>query len=228
MITDKKKRYKENKPMQAQIKTYFDNLTNQQRTAHQNFLNKYLPMTSFYTVYYYINSETLSSMMEPCLRLKGYNYIISIENRFMTLLSCLDLMQVKKTRHLSDAGCPISLKHSHRPSYQFMDTVARIPKGHKLILAYDTVMHWLIISDTVTGQRIKQDVSSENVQYNDFEYDKAYNLNNKMIALDRKELIKGLQATKEDYVYLQYNNDLKSYIFTANNTTIKVKAHEIQ
>jgi hypothetical protein len=217
--------------MQEQIKTYFNNvftLRPELKIQHENFLNKYLPMTSFYTVYYYVNSETISSMMKTCLRLKRYNHIISKQNRFMALLSCSDSMQVKKSCHLSDAGCPVSLSHSHRLNPQFMDTVARIPKGHKLILAYDTVMHWLIVMDTVTGQRIKQDVSQDNIQFNDFNYDKVYNPDNKMIALDRKELIKGLQATKEDYIYLQYNKDLKSYIFTAHNTTIKVKANEIQ
>ena len=123
--------------MQEQIKTYFSNvftLNPELKTQHENFLNKYLPMTNFYTVYYYVNSDTLSNMIKPCLRLKGYNHTITIENRFMTLLSCSDLMQVKKSCHLSDAGCPVSLKHSHRLSYQFMDTVARLPKKHRLIL----------------------------------------------------------------------------------------------
>lgn len=217
--------------MQEQIKTYFNNvftLRPESKIQHENFLNKYLPMTSFYTVYYYINSETIGSMMKACLRLKRYNHIISIQNRFMTLLSCSDSMQVKKSCHLSDAGCPVSLSHSHRLNPQFMDTVARIPKGHKLILAYDTVMHWLIVMDTVTGQRIKQDVSQDNIQFNDFNYKGKQYPDDKLIALDRKELIKGLQQIQSDYVYLEYNKDLKSYIFTAHNTTIKVKANEIQ
>lgn len=217
--------------MQEQIKTYFNNvfiLNPELKTQHENFLNKYLPMTSFYTVYYYINSEAISSMMNTCLRLKRYNHTISIQNRFMTLLSCLDSMQVKKSCHLSDASCPVSLSHSHRLNTQFMDTVARLPKNHKLILAYDTVMHWLIVIDTVTGYKIKQDVQPENIQFDDFDYNKAYNPDNKMIAIDRKELIKGLQQIKSDYVYVQYNKDLKSYIFAGHTTTIKVKANEIQ
>ena len=216
--------------MTKQIKTYFNNiftLNPKVKTQHESFLNKYLPMTSFYTIYYYINSETMSSIMKTCLRLKS-NHVISIQNRFMTLLSCLDLMQVKKSCHLSDAGCPVSLSHSHRLNPQFMDTIARLPKNHKLILAYDTVMHWLIVIDTVTRQRIKQDVQPENIQFDDFDYNKAYNPDNKMIALDRKKLIKGLQQTKSDYVYIQYNKDLKSYIFAGHTTTIKVKANEIQ
>lgn len=214
--------------MLEQIKTYFSNvftLNPELKTQHENFLNKYLPMTSFYTVYYYINSEAISSMMKTCLRLKGLKYTTTIENRFMSLLSCSDSMQVKKTCHLSDAGCPISLKHSHRLSYQFMDTVARLPKKHRLILAYDTVMHWLIVMDLETGQRIKQDTPDCIINTPDFNYEKN---NNELLAVDRKELIKGLQTSKDDYVFIQYNEDLKSYIFAAGNTTVKVKTNEIQ
>lgn len=218
--------------MQEKIKIYFNNiftLNPELKTRHENFLNKYLPpMTSFYTVYYYINSGAISSMMKACLRLKRYNHTILIQNRFMTLLSCSDSMQVKKSCHLKDAGCPVSLSHSHRLNPQFIDTIARLPKNHKLILTYDTVMHWLIVIDTVTGYKIKQDVQPENIQFDDFDYNKAYSPDNKMIALDRKELIKGLQTSKDDYVFIQYNEDLKSYILAAGNTTIKVKANEIQ
>ena len=214
--------------MTNKIKTYFNNvftLNPKLKTQHENFLNKYLPMTSFYTVYYYINSDTLSNMIKPCLRLKGYNHTITMENRFMTLLSCLDSMQVKKTCHLSDAGCPVSLKHSHRLSYQFMDTVAKLPKKHRLILAYDIIMHWLIVMDLETGQRIKQDAPDYIINTPDFNYEKN---NNELFAIDRKELIKGLQTSKDDYVFIQYNEDLKSYIFAAGNTTVKVKTNEIQ
>ena len=99
------------------------------------------------------------------------------------------------------------------------NTVSRLPKKHRLILAYDTVMHWLIVMDLETGQRIKQDAPDCIINTPDFNYEKN---NNELLAVDRKELIKGLQTSKDDYVFIQYNEDLKSLCDKAHKLDMKI------
>ena len=83
--------------------------------------------------------------------------------------------------------------------------LASTPANHKLMIAYNYDLDWLMLVDTTTGHKSKYEVDNENVaqpiKYLDSGLPKGQH---KRIAVNRKSLIQALQSMYDGVVYLNY------------------------
>lgn len=179
---------------------------------HYKHIEKYFDFYTKNIRYCFIDSQHVSELVKPCLRIKPSVYTLQIENSTMTLSACSDLIHFQNTCHILNVDCLTGLHFSCKVPFEMLQHLASIPANRKLMIAYNYDWDWLMLVDTTTGHKSKYEVDNENVAQPIDRLDCGLPKGQyKRIAVNRKSLIQALQSMYDDVVYLNYkptNNTL--------------------
>lgn len=179
---------------------------------HYKHIDKYIGFTTKNVRYCFIDSEHVSELIKPCLRIKPSVYTLQIENSIASLSACSDLIHFQNTCQILNVNILTGLKFSCKVPFEMLQYLANTPARQKIMIAYNYDTDHLIFVNTVTGHKSKYEVDNENVAQPIAELDCGLPKGQyKRIAVNRKSLIQALQSMYDDVVYLNYkptNNTL--------------------
>jgi hypothetical protein len=193
---------------------------------HYKHIDKYLGFTTKNVRYCFIESQHVSELIKPCLRIKPSVYILQIENSTMTLSACSDLIHFQNTCEILHVDYLTGLHFSCKVPFEMLQYLANTPARQKIMIAYNYDTDHLIFVNTATGHKSKYEVDNENVaqpiEYLDSGLPKGQH---KRIAVNRKSLIQALQSMYDDVVYLNYKPTNNTFHITSIRRQADIKCN---
>lgn len=172
---------------------------------HYKYIDEYLGFTTKNVRYCFIDSEHVSELIKPCLRIKPSVYTLQIENSIVSLSACSELIHFQNTCNILNVNILTGLKFSCKVPFEMLQYLANTPARQKIMIAYNYDTDHLIFVNTATGHKSKYEVDNENVAQPIDDLDCGLPKGQyKRIAVNRKSLIQALQSMCEDVVYLNY------------------------
>ena len=193
---------------------------------HYKHIEKYIGFTTKNVRYCFIDSEHVSELIKPCLRVKPSVYTLQIENSIASLSACSDLIHFQNTCEILNVDILTGLYFACTVPFEMLQYLASISPKQKLMIAYNYDVDRLYFINTVTGHKSTYQVDNENIaqpiKYLDSGLPKGQH---KRIAVNRKSLIQALQSMYDDVVYLNYKPTNNTFHITSIRRQADIKCN---